>query len=204
MNSFLSSVFGSQEKKGCEIAPKQAPNGYKLATVAGGCFWGLELAYQRVPGVISTSVGYTAGADKAPNYDSVCSGRTGHAEAVQSVYDPKEVSYEQLLDVFFEKVDPTTLNQQGNDRGTQYRSGIWYHDEEQKQIATKKVEEMNAKIAAGTSRRYQGSKVVFPVEPAVDYFVAEDYHQQYLSKGGRGGNAQSAAKGNTDKIRCYG
>lgn len=203
MGLFGFNLFGTKE--GCKLAPKEAPNGLKLATFAGGCFWGLELAYQRVPGVVSTTVGYTAGSDPAPTYDSVCSGRTGHTEAVQCTYDPKEVSYDQLLDTFFARVDPTTLNRQGNDRGTQYRSGIFYHDEQQKAAALARVAAVNEDIKAGrANRRWAGDRVVAQVEAAGDYFLAEDYHQQYLSKGGRFGSAQSAAKGCTDPIRCYG
>jgi hypothetical protein len=99
-------------KRGCPLAPKEAPPGLKLATFAGGCFWGLELAYQRVPGVVKTSVGYAGGQDPAPTYDSVCMGVTGHTESIQVTFDPKEVAYETLLDVFFDRVDPTTLNRQ--------------------------------------------------------------------------------------------
>ena len=121
----------------CPRAPDTAPPGLAIATFAGGCFWGLELAYQRAPGVVKTSVGYTAGADPAPTYETVCSGGTGHTEAVQVYYDPAETTYADLLAVFFDRVDPTTLNRQGNDVGTQYRSGIYYHDEDQKKEAEK-------------------------------------------------------------------
>lgn len=175
-----------------------------MATFAGGCFWGLELAYQREAGVTNTSVGYTQGKDPAPTYEKVCSGSTGHAEAVQVYYDPKETTYERLLDLFFERVDPTTANRQGNDVGTQYRSGIYYHDQEQKAAAEKAIAEVNAKLASNVFRRVLGSKVVSELLPAGDYYLAEEYHQQYLSKGGRLGRGQSAAKGCKDPIRCYG
>ncbi|KAG2496586.1 hypothetical protein HYH03_005408 [Edaphochlamys debaryana] len=198
------SLFGGKAE-GCKLAPAEAPPGQKLATFAGGCFWGLELAYQRVPGVVATSVGYTGGQDKAPNYDSVCAGRTGHAEAVQCTYDPNEVAYEQLLEVFFSRVDPTTLNRQGNDMGTQYRSAIYFHDEEQRQAAKERIAAANDAIKAGTApKRWGGTRVVAQLERAGDYYLAEDYHQQYLSRGGRFGSGQSAAKGCTDPIRCYG
>mmetsp|Transcript_25023 Transcript_25023/g.73979 ORF Transcript_25023/g.73979 Transcript_25023/m.73979 type:complete len:233 (-) Transcript_25023:355-1053(-) len=200
----LGGLFGgSGSARATELAPAQAPNGYKLATFAGGCFWGLELAYQRVPGVVSTSVGYTQGHKPGPAYEEVCSGSTGHTEAVQCTYDEKEVDYSQLLDVFFARTDPTTLNRQGNDRGTQYRSGIYYHDEAQKAAAEKKIAEIQAKLQSGEYKG-AGDKVVAELKPAGDYYLAEDYHQQYLSKGGRMGRAQSAAKGCTDTIRCYG
>lgn len=191
-------------KKGTELAPATPPEGLEIATVAGGCFWGLELAYQRLPGVTHTSVGYTAGEVPSPSYEEVCSGRTGHTEAVQMYYDPKECTYETILETFFDKVDPTTLNRQGNDMGTQYRSTIFYHTEEQKAAAEKAVAAANEALAAGTFRRVSGKKVVTPIEPATDYYLAESYHQQYLSKGGRGGRPQSADKGNKDPIRCYG
>lgn len=175
-----------------------------MATFAGGCFWGLELAFQREPGVTNTSVGYTQGKDPAPTYEKVCNGSTGHAEAVQLYYDPKETSYERLLALFFERVDSTTANRQGNDVGTQYRSGIYYHDQEQKEAAEKATAEVNAKLASSVFRRVLGTKVVSELLPAVDYYLAEEYHQQYLSKGGRFGTGQSAAKGCKDTIRCYG
>ena len=188
----------------CKLAPDSAPPGLKIATFAGGCFWGLELAYQREPGVTNTSVGYTQGQDPAPTYEKVCNGSTGHAEAVQVYFDPKETSYARLLDLFFERVDPTTANRQGNDVGTQYRSGIYYHDAEQKELAERAIADVNVKLSSNVFRRVLGTKVETELLPATDYFLAEDYHQQYLSKGGRFGSGQSAAKGCTDKIRCYG
>lgn len=182
-----------------ELAPAKAPAGQEIATFAGGCFWGLELAYQRLPGVAKTSVGYTQGSVESPSYQAVCSGRTGHTEAVQVYYDPKELSYEQLLDLFFDRVDPTTKDRQGNDSGTQYRSGIYYHNEQQKAAAEKAIAEVNEKLQSSTWRRVMGSKVVTELKPAADYWLAESYHQQYLQKGG-----QDASKGATDRIRCYG
>jgi len=119
-----------------QLAPSSVPDG-ELATIAGGCFWGLELQMQRVPGVLRTSVGYTQGGVQGPSYEAVCSGTTGHTEAVQVVYNPAEVSYEQLLEAWAEKTDITTENRQGNDRGTQYRSGVYYHSPEQQQVAEK-------------------------------------------------------------------
>lgn len=196
-------------KPGCKRAPDEAPPGLKLATFAGGCFWGLELAYQRAPGVVSTSVGYLGGSDPSPTYESVCMGFTGHAEAVQVAYDPKETTYEALLDVFFERVDPTTLNRQGSDRGTQYRSVIYAHDPAQREAALARVAKAAAALEARApeARGWAGRKVVTPVEdfPSdLGYFLAEAYHQQYLSRGGRFGMAQSAEKGDKTPIRCYG
>jgi len=200
---------GANRKLATTLAPKEATlPGHQLATFASGCFWGIELAYQRVPGVAETSVGYTGGSVQGPSYQEVCSGKTGHTEAVQVQYDPSEVTYDKLLDVFFDRTDPTTLNRQGNDAGTQYRSGIYYHTDEQKAAAMKRVALVNEMLARGEQvrpdRPYSGKKVVSEVLPAGDYWLAEDYHQQYLSKGGRMGRSQSAAKGCTDNIRCYG
>jgi peptide-methionine (S)-S-oxide reductase len=183
----------------CELAPKEAPKGQDIATFAGGCFWGLELAYQRLPGVTHTSVGYTAGHDMEVNYQKVCSGKTGHAEAVQVYFDPQQISYEDLLNEFFQRVDPTTLNRQGNDMGTQYRSAIYYHNDAQKQAAEKAIQEVNEKLKSNLFRRVLGTKVVSELQPAGDYYLAENYHQHYLQKGG-----QDASKGASDRIRCYG
>lgn len=180
---------------GCQPAPEAAPEGKEYATFAGGCFWGMELAYQRVPGIEQTTVGYTQGRVENPTYEMVCTGATGHTEGVLCVYDPKETSFEQLMDAFLERVDVTALNRQGNDVGTQYRNGVYYHNEEQKAIAEKKLAERAKEL---------GRKVVTEVQPAGLFYVAEGYHQQYLEKGGRMGRKQSAAKGCTDPIRCYG
>lgn len=184
---------------GTQLAPKTAPAGLEMATFAGGCFWGLELAYQREPGVVKTSVGYTQGQAEAPSYNAVCTGRTGHAEAVQVYYDPKEVSYDRLLDIFFDRVDPTTRDRQGNDSGSQYRSGIYYHNEEQKAAIEKAIAAVNDKLQQNTWKRVFGGKVVTEVKEAADYWLAENHHQQYLQKGG-----QDASKGASDRIRCYG
>lgn len=179
------------------LAPAEPPPGMELATFAAGCFWGVELAFQRVPGVVKTNVGYAQGELQAPTYDDICTGKTGHTEAVRVVFDPKEVTFEELLSILWERVgkNATTLNQAGNDRGTQYRSGIYSHSEEQQRLAEKSALELQMKL---------GEAVVTEVKAAEPFWLAEEYHQQYLEKGGRGGNAQSAAKGCTDTIRCYG
>lgn len=203
-NSSVLQAARVARKRGCELAPKEAPEGYKLATFAGGCFWGLELALQRVPGVVKTSVGYTQGKAANPTYDEVCMGFTGHTEAVQVTYNPQETDFRQLLDVFFDRTDPTTLNRQGNDRGTQYRSGVYWHDEEQRAAAEQKFAEVNEQLKQGLAGKWLGQKVVVELKPAGDYYLAEAYHQQYLERGGRFNSPQSAAKGCTDKIRCYG
>jgi len=160
------------------------------ATVGGGCFWGLELAFQRVPGVVSTSVGYINGHQKSPSYEDVCSGNSGHAEVVDIQFDPSTVSYDEILNVFWDQHDPTTLNRQGNDRGTQYRSGIYYYSDNQKATAEK---------SKADEAQKRGTTVVTEVVSAPHYYIAEGYHQQYLSKGG-----QCADKGDGSGIRCYG
>merc|ERR1712232_1464797 len=166
-----------------------------MATFAGGCFWGLELAYQRIPGVVHTAVGYTQGEEIEPTYTQVCSGNTGHTEAVIVYYDPNEVTYEKLLDAFFQRIDPTTVNGQGSDYGTQYRTGIYYHTKEQEKIAKERFD-----IEKDNYRR----KIATECKSAMLFWPAEKYHQQYLEKGGRFGMPQSAEKGSTDEIRCYG
>ena len=147
------------------------------ATFGAGCFWGVEAAYRQIPGVLSTSVGYLGGTLENPTYRDVCTGRTGHAEVVQVTYDPSRVTYDDLLTVFWENHDPTTLNRQGPDVGTQYRSAIFYHDEAQKNAAESSKEERER------SGRYR-KQIVTEITPATAYYEAEDYHQQYLEKRG--------------------
>ena len=147
------------------------------ATFAAGCFWGIELAFSKVKGVISTSVGYTGGNLKNPNYQVVCAGRTGHAEAVEIEFDPEKVSYKELLDIFWKIHDPTSLNRQGFDVGTQYRSAIFYHDEQQQKLAQESKEELEK------SGKYN-NPVVTEITKAATFYPAEDYHQKYLEKRG--------------------
>lgn len=182
-----------------DIVPKNSKKNpeLELATFAGGCFWGLELAFQRVPGVQHTAVGYTQGkaSEVEPTYNEVSAGNTAHTEAVVVYYNPKEISYDQLLDVFFDRVDPTTVNGQGRDYGTQYRTGVYYHSKEQAKIASARFET----VKEASSRR-----IATELKPAALFWPAEKYHQQYLEKGGRFGTPQSAEKNSTDKIQCYG
>src|SRR4051794_17839671 len=148
------------------------------ATFGAGCFWGVEAAFRRVPGVTATAVGYAGGAMPNPTYEDVCTDATGHAEVVEVTFDPAQVSYEQLLNVFWENHDPTQLNRQGPDHGTQYRSVIFIHSPEQQAAA----EASKAKQeASGRFRR----PVVTQIVPAEPFYRAEDYHQQYLEKRGR-------------------
>jgi peptide-methionine (S)-S-oxide reductase len=147
------------------------------ATFAAGCFWGVEAAYRQVPGVISTAVGYEGGTLDNPTYRDVCTHRTGHAEVVEVEYDPARVSYERLLEVFWENHDPTQKNRQGPDVGTQYRSAIFFHDPGQEAAARASLEKLEK------SGRYR-KPVVTEIIPATTIWKAEDYHQQYLEKKG--------------------
>jgi peptide-methionine (S)-S-oxide reductase len=147
------------------------------ATFAAGCFWGVEAAFRQVKGVVATTVGYTGGSFKEPTYKDVCSGRTGHAEAVEVEYDSSQVSYEELLAVLWEIHDPTTLNRQGPDVGTQYRSAIFYHTPEQKAAAIASKEKFQ------DSGRFKGP-IVTEIVPASQFYRAEEYHQQYFEKRG--------------------
>ena len=146
----------------------------EMATLAGGCFWCLEAVYKELRGVERVVSGYTGGATPSPTYQQVCTGRTGHAEAVQIKFDPDEVSYRELLEVFFTVHDPTTLNRQGADVGTQYRSAIFYHTPEQREIA-------EATIRALEDEQLWDAPVVTQIVPAGEFYPAEDYHQEYFA-----------------------
>ena len=144
------------------------------ATFAAGCFWGVEAVFERTDGVEKTTVGYTGGKTKNPTYEQVCTGKTGHAEAVQIVYNPKIITYEQLLETFWMMHNPTQKNRQGPDIGTQYRSAIFYHNQEQKQIAEQSKKEKDL-----------GVKIQTEITLAKEFYPAEEYHQKYLKKQGR-------------------
>ncbi|KAF2662024.1 peptide methionine sulfoxide reductase msrB/msrA [Lophiostoma macrostomum CBS 122681] len=157
--------------------PMSVPEGTKTATVAAGCFWGVEHVYRRTfgnKGLLDARVGYIGGDTKNPSYRSVCSGRTGHAEALQVVYDPNQVSYRTLLEFFYKMHDPTTANAQGPDMGSQYRSAIFFHDAEQEKVA----KDVTAKV----NKQWWRGKVVTEVLPAGEWYDAETYHQIYLDK----------------------
>jgi peptide-methionine (S)-S-oxide reductase len=147
------------------------------ATFAAGCFWGVEEAFRQMKGVTATTVGYIGGTTKDPTYKDVCTDRTGHAEAVEVEFDPQQVSYQQLLDLFWRMHDPTTLNRQGPDVGTQYRSAIFFHDAEQEAAAQASKARMEK---SGKFKR----PVVTEIHPATEFYRAEEYHQQYLEKRG--------------------
>ena len=157
-----------------QLIPNTAPPGRELATLAGGCFWCLEAVYDDLKGVDSVESGYMGGDNPNPTYRQVCEGDTGHAEVVRITFDPKVVSYADLLDVFFVIHDPTQLDRQGNDVGTQYRSAVFFHSTEQQRIAQEKIEGL----------RREGvydDPIVTQVVPAADFYVAEDYHQEYFA-----------------------
>jgi len=150
---------------------------HEVATLAGGCFWCLEAVFDQLKGVQSVESGYMGGARPNPSYEQVCTGTTGHAEVVRVTFDPRELSYRDLLAVFFTIHDPTTLNRQGNDAGTQYRSAIFYHSEEQKRAAEELVKRLDAE-------KLWKDPIVTEIAPASTFYIAEDYHQEYFARVG--------------------
>jgi peptide-methionine (S)-S-oxide reductase len=165
------------QKQDTKSATMNDSSNKSQATFGAGCFWCVEAIFQRIEGVDTVVSGYAGGHVKNPSYKEVCNGTTGHAEVCQLTYDPSVVSFEELLEIFWKTHDPTTLNRQGNDVGTQYRSAIFYHDEKQKDIATaykKKLNETNA----------FGKPVVTEIVPFKEMYIAEDYHQNYFNENG--------------------
>jgi peptide-methionine (S)-S-oxide reductase len=159
----------------------------KKATFGAGCFWGVEAAFRQLEGVTATAAGFEGGHLENPSYQDVCAHTTGHAEVVEVTYEPDRISYEELLDVFWGKHDPTQLNRQGWDVGDQYRSVIFFHDDEQRQVAEQ------SKAALDASGRYR-KPVVTQIEPAQTFYRAEEYHQRYLEKQGRASCTASLAR----------
>ncbi len=145
----------------------------ETATLAGGCFWGVEELVRKLPGVVDTTVGYAGGTLDKPRYEDVKSGRTGHAESLQIVFDPAKITFDEILDFFFRLHDPTTANRQGNDIGTQYRSAIFYHDDAQRDAAERAIQRAQPKWPR---------PIVTEVVPFTSFFEAEDYHQDYLQR----------------------
>ncbi len=158
-----------------QFIPQNPSRTFDTAIFAGGCFWGVEYHFKKVKGVISTRAGYTGGTLNYPTYQEVCSGTTGHAEALEIIFDPQQIAFEDLAKLFFEIHDPTQLNRQGPDVGLQYRSAIFYFNEEQKAIAQKLISTLKSK----------GFDVVTSLEPATTFWLAEDYHQNYYEKTGK-------------------
>lgn len=147
----------------------------EVATLGGGCFWCLEAVYDQLKGVESVESGYMGGQTRNPTYEQVCTGDTGHAEVVRITFDPQQVSYRALLEVFFTVHDPTTLNQQGNDVGTQYRSAIFYHSPEQEAVAKEVMSKLD-------KAKLWPRRIVTELAPAADFYEAEDYHQEYFAR----------------------
>lgn len=166
----------------------------QLATLGGGCFWCLEAVFEQLRGVHQVVSGYTGGAVPNVTYDEVCTGRTGHAEVIQVTFDPAEISFADLLDVFFATHDPTTLNRQGADIGTQYRSAIFCHDEEQRRIVTAKIEELNA------AKIWKGP-IVTQVAMLETFYQAEGYHQGYFRSNPAHGYCQAVISPKVGKFR---
>lgn len=148
----------------------------ETATFSGGCFWAMESMFQKLKGVISVDPGYAGGTVKNPSYEEVCTGNTGHAETIQIIFDPSKISYETLLNVFWHVHNPTTLNRQGEDEGTQYRSVIFYHDKKQKELAEK------TKAELAKSKYWGDSPIVTQIEVFTNFYKAEDYHKDYYNK----------------------
>ena len=179
------------------MTEKQTPSARtELATLAGGCFWCLEAVYDDLQGVESVASGYMGGQVENPSYEDVCSGDTGHAEVVQIRFDPAKLSYRDLLEVFFVIHDPTTPDRQGNDVGTQYRSAIFYHSDEQRLVA----EEVMARIGAAKLWR---NPIVTQVAPASKFWVAEDYHQEYFARNPYQGYCMAVVEPKVAKFRKH-
>ncbi|MFI5165664.1 MAG: bifunctional methionine sulfoxide reductase B/A protein [Thermoanaerobaculales bacterium] len=174
----LNSVALTFHEKGSQLPPESQPAKTEVAYFAGGCFWGVEHYFHRGPGVLDAISGYMQGHVDHPTYRQVCGHDTGHAETVKVIYDPTKITYRRLLEAFFKMHDPTQLNRQGPDFGDQYRSGIWYVNDEQKREADAYIAELSAQ------GRYDGRKIVTQVAPAKTFWPAEEYHQEYLAKNG--------------------
>ncbi len=170
--------------------------GKEVATFAGGCFWCTEAIFQEVKGVEKVVSGYTGGFIKNPAYREVCNGTTGHAEAIQITFNPELVSYEDLLEIFFGTHDPTTLNRQGADVGTQYRSEVFYHSEEQKEKAEKYIQWIE-------QEKLYSNPIVTKVSPASEFYAAEEYHQDYYSQNSQQGYCQMVIAPKLEKLRKY-
>ena len=166
----------------------------EMATLAGGCFWCLEAVYDQLKGVTSVESGYAGGKTLNPNYQDVCSGMTGHAEVIQITFDPQVVSFQDLLNVFFTIHDPTTLNRQGADVGTQYRSAIYYHTPEQKAIAEQSIRDLN-------TAHVWNAPIVTEVTPLDKFYIAEEYHQEYFARNPNQGYCRAVIAPKVSKFR---
>lgn len=193
-NSFMSCAQ-NKNKKTKEMDTKiELTPGTEVATLGAGCFWCVEAIFQQLEGVIKVESGYSGGDVKNPTYKQVCTGETGHAEVIQVTYDTTKINFEGLLEVFFKTHDPTTLNRQGADEGTQYRSSIFYHNEQQKETAERIIKAVDASGA-------YNSKIVTTLEPYHVFYVAEDYHQNYFNENGEQPYCQLVVKPKVDKFQ---
>lgn len=194
---FFTSACGQTNPKNTKEISKPmtqtSTSNIDTATFGAGCFWCVEAVFQRLNGVLSVESGYSGGTIKNPAYREVCMGKTGHAEVCRITYDKTKVSFDELLEVFWKTHDPTTLNQQGNDIGTQYRSAIFYHNEEQKQLAEKYKEEINKSGA-------YPKPIVTEISPLINYYKAEDYHQNYYNQNGQEGYCRYVIQPKVEKF----
>mgnify|MGYP001819798621 CR=1 FL=1 len=193
--SFLSCNLSAEEKKeNDEITMNSTEQkNLELATFGNGCFWCTEAIFEQLEGVYKVESGYAGGKVKNPSYKEVCTGNTGHAEVIRLSYDPKQISYRELLDVFFNTHDPTTLNRQGADVGTQYRSAIFYHNDEQKAEAEKMIADLE-------KANVFDNKIVTEITPINNYYVAENYHQDYYNNNKNAGYCRAVINPKLDKF----
>ena len=189
--SAAEATFG-QDKNMKRPESAKSTNRTELATLGGGCFWCVEAVFEQLDGVNSVTSGYTGGLKDNPTYDEICTGTTGHAEVAQLEFDPAKITFEQLLDVFWDAHDPTTLNRQGADRGTQYRSAIFYHSETQKLAAEKSLKQAQAKFSA---------PIVTEIAPLKKFFKAENYHQDYFRNNPRAPYCTVVIRPKLDKLQ---
>jgi peptide-methionine (S)-S-oxide reductase len=182
-------------KEKTQVDSTSTNNGIETATFGGGCFWCVEAVFENVRGVKDVVSGYEGGRTKNPNYKQVCTGRTGHAEVCQIKFDPSEVSFEELLEIFWKTHDPTTLNRQGNDIGTQYRSVIFYHSEQQKELAEMYKKKLDASGAFNSS-------IVTEIKPTDVFYVAEDYHQDYFRNNPNQGYCAAVVRPKVEKFKA--
>jgi len=175
-----------------EVTKNETRKAAAYATLGGGCFWCMEAVFQRIEGIVSVESGYAGGTVEHPTYEEVCTGTTGHAEVVQLGFDPEVIGYDEVLSVFFQAHDPTTLNRQGADVGTQYRSVIFYHDEGQREIARKVTEE---------TQKGLGSPIVTEIAPFKAFYKAEDYHQNYYHRNTYAGYCRAVINPKLKKLK---
>lgn len=183
-----------QETKVDSSAPDKKENGMKIATIGGGCFWCVEAVFQRLDGVEKVVSGYSGGKNPNPTYKQVCTGLTGHAEVCQIHYDPAKLEFKDILEVFWKTHDPTTVNRQGNDEGTQYRSVIFYHDDDQKRVAEEYKEKLDK---SGIFK----DPIVTEISPLSVFYPAEDYHQNYYNLNPNQGYCRMVVKSKVDKFK---